>query len=141
MLNDFLPPLNSKPTHRLGIGAHRILMPLHARGAPRERKEVISDEILRSLHIVKSSPEGLILCLQYPVTPNSEYAPAKETLELAICVQSLNGKGEWASRTRVIHLDPRGDGHFSVVAPSLVKENPPMLLVETQYLEWADHAE
>lgn len=141
ILNDFLPPLNSKPTHRLGIGAHRILMPLHARGAPRERKEVISDEILRSLHIVKSSPEGLILCLQYPVTPNSEYAPAKETLELAICVQSLNGKGEWASRTRVIHLDPRGDGHFSVVAPSLVKENPPMLLVETQYLEWADHAE
>ncbi|VVO35043.1 hypothetical protein PS718_05297 [Pseudomonas fluorescens] len=141
MLNDFLPPLNSKPTHRLGIGAHRILMPLHARGAPRERKEVISDEILRSLHIVKSSPEGLILCLQYPVTPNSEYAPAKETLELAICVQSLNGKGEWASRTRVIHVDPRGDGHFSVVAPSLVKENPPMLLVETQYLEWADHAE
>ena len=82
MLNDFLPSLNGKPTHRLGIGAHRILMPLHARGTPRERKEVISDEILRSLHIVKSSPEGLILCLQYPVTPNYEYAPAKETLEL-----------------------------------------------------------
>ena len=36
--------------------------------------------------------------------------------------------------------DPRG-GHFSVVATGSVKENPPVLLVETQYLEWADHAE
>jgi hypothetical protein len=37
--------------------------------------------------------------------------------------------------------DPRGDGHFSVVAPGAVKESPPVLLIETQYLEWADHAE
>ena len=37
--------------------------------------------------------------------------------------------------------DPRGGGHFSVVAAGSVKENPPVLLVETQYLEWADHAE
>ena len=37
--------------------------------------------------------------------------------------------------------DPRGGGHFSVVATGLVKENPMVLLVETQYLEWADHAE
>jgi hypothetical protein len=37
--------------------------------------------------------------------------------------------------------DPRGGGHFSVVATGSVKENPPVLLVETQYLEWADHAE
>jgi hypothetical protein len=37
--------------------------------------------------------------------------------------------------------DPRGDGHFSVVATGSVKQNPMVLLVETQYLEWADHAE
>mgnify|MGYP007014264203 CR=1 FL=1 len=37
--------------------------------------------------------------------------------------------------------DPRGGGHFSVVATGSVKENHPVLLVETQYLEWADHAE
>jgi hypothetical protein len=36
--------------------------------------------------------------------------------------------------------DPRA-GHFSVVATGAVKENPPVLLVEIQYLEWADHAE
>jgi len=53
----------------------------------------------------------------------------------------LNDKGEWTSRTRVIHIDPRGDGHFSVVAPELVKEKPPILLVETQFLEQAVHAE
>ncbi|MFJ2320208.1 toxin VasX [Pseudomonas sp. NPDC087817] len=140
-LDDLLFPLNGKQTHRLGIGAHRVLMPLHAQGAPRERKEVISEEILTSLRIVRSSPEGLVFCLQYPVATHSEYTPAKETLELAVCVQALNGKGEWASRTRVIHMDPRAEGHFAVVAPKFVKENPPMLLVETQYLEWADHAE
>ena len=82
-----------------------------------------------------------MLCLQYPVDPNSEFTPAKETLELAVCIQSVNGKGEWASRTRVIHLDPKGDGHFSVVTPELVKEKPPVLLVEAQFLELADHAE
>ncbi|RON74883.1 hypothetical protein BK675_03975 [Pseudomonas fluorescens] len=38
-------------------------------------------------------------------------------------------------------VDPRGGGHFSVVATGPVKENPMVLLVETQYLEWADHAE
>jgi len=37
--------------------------------------------------------------------------------------------------------EPWGDGHFSVVAPTSIKENPLVLLVETQYLEWADHAE
>ena len=37
--------------------------------------------------------------------------------------------------------EPWGDGHFSVVAPASIKENPLVLLVETQYLEWADHAE
>ncbi|MFJ2282174.1 hypothetical protein ACIOUG_13640 [Pseudomonas sp. NPDC087803] len=140
-LENFLPPLGGKPTHRLGIGAHRISMPLHGRGAPRERKDVLSDEVLSSLRIVKSSPEGLVLCLQYPVDHSAEYTPAKETLELAVCVQNLNDKGEWVSRTRVIHIDPRGDGHFAVVASQLVKGNPPMLLVETQFLEQADHGE
>lgn len=43
--------------------------------------------------------------------------------------------------SRVIHLNPRGDGHFAVVDPQLVKEKPPVLLVETQFLERADHAE
>jgi hypothetical protein len=140
-LENFLPPLAGKPTHRLGIGAHRISMPLHGRGAPRERKDVLSDEVLSSLRIVKTSPEGLVLCLQYPVDHSAEYTPAKETLELAVCVQNLNDKGEWVSRTRVIHIDPRGDGHFAVVASQLVKGNPPMLLVETQFLEQADHGE
>jgi hypothetical protein len=37
--------------------------------------------------------------------------------------------------------EPWGDGHFSVIPPASLKENPPVLLVETQYLEWADHAE
>ena len=71
----------------------------------------------------------------------SEFTPAKETLVLAVCIQRMNDKGEWASRTQVIHLDSRKEGHFSVVVPQLVKENPPVLLVETQFLERADHAE
>ena len=37
--------------------------------------------------------------------------------------------------------EPWGDGHFSVLATGSVKQNPMVLLVETQYLEWADHAE
>lgn len=140
-LSDLLPPLGGKPTHRLGIGAHRISIPLHSRGTPQERKDVISDEVVGSLRIVKSSTEGLVLCLQYPVDHSAEYTPAKETLELAVCVQTLNGKGEWASRTRVIHIEPRGEGHFAVVAPQLVREKPPVLHVEALYLETADHGE
>ncbi|WP_353188810.1 toxin VasX [Pseudomonas sp.] len=140
-LNDLLPPLNGKPSQRLGIGAHRLVAPLHGRGVPQVRKEVISEEILSSLRIVKSSPDGLVLCLHYPIRPDSDYTPAKETLELAICIQTVNGKGGAESRTRVIHIDPRDSGHFAVVTPGSVKENPPVLLVETQYLEWADHAE
>jgi len=140
-LSDLQPPFGGKSKYRLGIGAHRISIPLHSRGAPRERKDVISDEILSSLRLVKSSPEGLVLCLQYPVDPDSEFIPAKETLELAVCIQKLNDKGEWAARTRVIHLDPRDEGHFDVVTPQIVKENPPMLLVEAQFLEQSDHAE
>ena len=102
---------------------------------------MISDEVVSSLRIVKSTPEGLVLCLRYPVNPGSEYTPAKETLELAVCIQTLNAKGEWTSRTSVIHIDPRGEGHFSVVASQLVKEKPPVLHVETEFLEKADHAE
>jgi len=116
-------------------------MPLHGRGLPQERKEVISEEILSSLRIVKSSPDGLVLCLQYPIRSDSEYSPAKETLELAVCIQAVNGEGKAESRTRVIHIDPRDTGHFAVVIPGSVKKNPPVLLVETQYLDWADHAE
>ncbi len=140
-LNDLLPPLNGKPSRRLGIGAHRLVAPLHGRGVPQVRKEVISEEILSSLRIVKSSPDGLVLCLQYPIRPDSDYTPAKETLELAICIQTVNGKGGAESRTRVIHIDPLDSGHFAVVTPGSIKDNPPVLLVETQYLEWADHAE
>lgn len=140
-LENFLPPLGGIPTHRLGIGAHRISMPLHSRGTPRERKEVISEEVLNSLRIVMSSPEKLVLCLQYPIDHSAEFTPAKETLELAVCVQNLNDKGEWTSRTRVIHIDPLGDGHYAVVAPQLAKEKPPVLLGETQFLEQADHGE
>ncbi|MGG7675062.1 toxin VasX [Pseudomonas sp. WC2] len=140
-LSDLLPPLGGKSKYRLGLGAHLVSVPLHSRGTLRERKDVISDEVVSSVRIVESTTKGLVLCLQYPVDPSFEFTPAKETLELAVCIQSVNAKGEWASRTRVIHLDPRGDGHFSVVAPELVKEKPPVLLVETQYLELADHAE
>ncbi|QXI08609.1 hypothetical protein HU718_013165 [Pseudomonas tensinigenes] len=140
-LADLLPPFGGKPTHRLGIGAHRISIPLHSRGIQREQRDAISDEIVSSLRIVKSTSEGLVLCLQYPVDPDSEYIPARETLELAVCIQTLNEKGECTSRTRVIHLDPRGDGHFAVIAHELVKEKPPVLLVEMQFLEQADHAE
>lgn len=116
-------------------------MPLHGRGVPQQRKEVISEEILSSLRIVKSSSEGLVFCLQYPIRSDSEYSPAKEMLELAVCIQTFNGEGKAESRTRVIHIDPRGTGHFAVVIPGSVKENPPVLLVETHYLEWAEHAE
>ncbi|WP_426155386.1 toxin VasX [Pseudomonas sp. TSRC2-2] len=140
-LHDFLPPLGSEPTCRLGIGAHRISTPLHSRAVPRERRDVISNEIVNSLRIVKSNSEGLVLCLQYPTNPDSKFVPAKEALELAVCIQAMNKKGEWQSRTRVIHLDPRGDGHYAVVAPQFVKEKPPVVKVEIQHLERADHAQ
>jgi hypothetical protein len=140
-LKDLTPPLGGKPTHHLGIGAHRISVPLHSRGTPREQRDVISDEIVKSLRIVKSMPEGLVLCLQYPVAPDSEFTPAKETLELAIRIQALDENGQWVSRTRVIHVEPRGKGHFPVVSPELVKDKPPVLFIETQFLDPADHAE
>jgi len=140
-LSDLLPPFGGKSTHRLGIGAYRISIPIQSRGMLRERKDVISDEVVSSLRVVESTPKGLVLCLQYPVNSDSKFTSAKETLELAVCIQALNAKGEWASRTRVLHIDPRGEDHFAVVDPQLVKGHPPMLLVETQHLEQADHAE
>ncbi|MGN8150074.1 toxin VasX [Pseudomonas sp. 22085] len=140
-LSDLLPPFGGKSTHRLGIGALRISIPIQSRGMLRERKDVISDEVVSSLRVVESTPKGLVLCLQYPVNSDSKFTSAKETLELAVCIQALNAKGEWASRTRVLHIDPRGEDHFAVVDPQLVKGHPPMLLVETQHLEQADHAE
>ena len=60
--------------------------------------------------------------------------------QLAVCVQTLNPKGEWISRTHVIHLDPRGEGHFPSLPPKSVIEPPPLLLVETHLLEPVDHA-
>jgi hypothetical protein len=140
-LNDLSCALGSKPAQLLSIGAHRISTGLHSRGAPKELREVISDEIVRSLRVVKSTPEGLVLCLQYPIDPNFEFTPAKEILELAVRIQALNAKGEWVSRTRIIQMDPRENGHFSVIAPHLVKEKPPVLPVETQFLERTEHAE
>ncbi|MHC8337086.1 toxin VasX [Pseudomonas sp. HLT2-19-2] len=139
-LSDFQPPLSGQPAHRLGIGAHRIAIPLHSRGTPRERKDVISDEITASLRIVQTGPDRLVLCLQYPVDPDSEFTPASEKLELAVCIQTLNAKGVWESLTDVIHLNPRGKGHFPALPRQSVTEHPPLLLVETHLLELADHA-
>ena len=138
-LSDFQPPLNGKPSHRLGIGAHRLFRPLDSRGTARERKDVISDEVTDSLQVVQADP--LIVCLQYPLKRNAPMAPVVETLELGVCVQMLNAKGEWISRTHVIHLNPRGDGHFPSLPPKSVTEHPPLLLVETHLLELADHAQ
>ncbi|MHC8299514.1 toxin VasX [Pseudomonas sp. ZS1P83] len=139
-LNDFQPPLSGQPVHRLGIGAHRLSVPLHSRGVPRERKDVISEEVANSLRIVQAELDRLVLCLQYSVDPDSEFTPASETLELAVCIQTLNAKGAWVSHTRVIRLNPRGEGHFPALPLYPVFEHPPLLLVETHLLELADHA-
>ncbi|TPG87475.1 toxin VasX [Pseudomonas mandelii] len=138
-LSDFQPPLSGKPSHRLGIGAHRLFRPLDSRGTARERKDVISDEVTDSLLVVQADP--LIVCLQYPLNRNAPMAPVVETLELGVCVQMLNAKGEWVSRTHVIHLNPRGEGHFPSLPPKSVTEPPPLLLVETHLLEPVDHAQ
>ncbi|MEB0046804.1 MULTISPECIES: toxin VasX [unclassified Pseudomonas] len=139
-LNDFQPPLTGQPVRRLGIGAHRISIPLHSRGTPRERKDVISDEVANSLRVVETGPDRLVLCLQYPLSPDNEFTPASETLELTVCLQTLNANGEWISRNRVLHVNPRGDGHFPALNAKPINERPPMLLVETHLLELADHA-
>ena len=139
-LNDFQPPLNGQPIRRLGIGAHRKSIPLHSRGTPRERKDVISDEVASSLRIVEAGPDRLVLCLQYPLNPDTEFTPASETLELTVCVQTLNTNGAWISRSRIIRLNPHGEGHFPVSPSQALTERPPMLLVETHLLETADHA-
>ena len=60
--------------------------------------------------------------------------------ELAVCIQTLNAKGGWVSRVRVIHLNPRAAGRFPALPRQAVTEHPPMLLVETHLLELADHA-
>jgi len=129
-----------KAAHRLRIGAHRLSVPLHSRGVPRERKDVISEEVANSLCIVQTGPDRLVLCLQYPVDPDSEFTPASETLELAVCVQTLNAKGVWESRTDVIRLNPRAEGRCPALPRQSVTEHPPLLLVETHLLELADHA-
>ncbi|MGH8330586.1 MAG: hypothetical protein ACRES0_09230 [Pseudomonas sp.] len=139
-LSDFQPPLSGQPAHRLGIGAHRLSVPLHSRGVPRERKDVISEEVANSLRIVQTGPDRLVLCLQYPLDPDAEFTPASETLELAVCIQTLNANGVWDSRTRVIRLNPRAEGRFPASSSQSVTEHPPLLLVETHLLELADHA-
>ncbi|MCU1761191.1 hypothetical protein NTD84_15895 [Pseudomonas sp. 14P_8.1_Bac3] len=139
-LSDFQPPLSGQPAHRLGIGAHRLTVPVQSRGLPKERKQVISYEVVDSLRIVQAAPDRLVLCLQYPLDLDAEFTPASETLELVVCVQTLNGNGAWVSRTEVIHLDPRGEGHFPVLPRQSGTEHPPMFLVETHLLEMADHA-
>jgi hypothetical protein len=90
---------------------------------------------------VQTGPDRLVLCLQYPVDPDAEFTPASETLELAVCIQTLNAKGAWDSRIRVIRLNPRGDGRFPALASQTVNEHPPLLRVETHLLELADHAQ
>ncbi|MGW8466396.1 toxin VasX [Pseudomonas sp. CLCA07] len=140
-LNDFQPPLSGQPAHRLGIGAHRHSVPLHSRGVPRERKDVISEEVANSLCIVQTGPDALVLCLQYPSDPDAEFTPASETLELAVCIQTLSVNGAWDSRIRIICLNPRAEGRFPASSSQSVTEHPPMLLVETHLLELADHAQ
>src|SRR5690606_2938327 len=120
--------------------ARRIAIPLHSRGTLRERKDVISEEIMASLRIVQTGPDRLVLCLQYPVDPDSEFTPASETLELAVCLQTLNAKGVWESLIDVIPLIPRARDHFPALPRQSVTEHPPLLLFESHLLELADHA-
>ena len=139
-LDDFQPPLTGNPAMRLGIGAWRICVPLHSRGTPQARKTAVSSEVADSLRLVHSEPKHLVLCLKYPIEPDSEFTPASETLELNVCVQTSDGDGAWITRIYVIRLNPRKQGHFPVLAPNSVVEHPPMLRVETHLLELADHA-
>ena len=139
-LSDFQPPLGGKPAHRLGVGARRLSVPLHSRGVPQERKEVISDEVVASLRLVQAAPDRLMLCLRYPLNPDAEFTPASETLELSVCIETLNAKGIWEPRTQVIRINPHSTGRFPVLPPQSVSEYPPLFLVETHLLEMADHA-
>ncbi|RON54056.1 toxin VasX [Pseudomonas frederiksbergensis] len=139
-LNELQPPLNGQSAQRLGIGAHRISTPLHSRGAPRERKDVISDEIANSLRIVQAGPDCLVLCLRYPMDADSEFTPSSETLELTVCIQTLANNGAWVSRNRVIRLNPLEEGRFPALPAQSVTESPTMLLIETHLLDLADHA-
>ncbi|MHC8368550.1 toxin VasX [Pseudomonas sp. ZT5P21] len=139
-LSDFQPPLSGKPAHRLGIGARRLAVPFHSRGVPQERKDVISDEVMASLRLVQAEPDWLVLCLRYPVNPDTEFTPASETLELAVCVETLSANGVWMPRTQVIRINPHSTGRFPVLPLQSVSEYPPLLLVEPHLLESADHA-
>ncbi|MDR9752761.1 hypothetical protein RG836_15000 [Pseudomonas sp. SZMC_28357] len=140
-LSDFQPPLSGQPSMRLGIGAHRISVPLHSRSIPRERKTVISDEIVESLRIAETEPNKLVLCLRSPLDLDSQYNSGTETLELTVCIQTMNASGVWVSRIHVVRLDPRGQGHYPVSPRDAVTEHPPILRVETHLLELADHAQ
>ncbi|RON50372.1 toxin VasX [Pseudomonas frederiksbergensis] len=139
-LNDFQPPLNGQAARRLEIGAHRISIPLHSRGTPRVRKNVISDEVANSLRIARAGPDFLVLCLRYPMDADTEFTPASETLELTVCIQTLANNGAWISRNRVIRLNPIDEGRFPALPAELITDHPPMLLIEPHLLELADHA-
>ncbi|MHC8354562.1 toxin VasX [Pseudomonas sp. LB3P81] len=139
-LSNFQPPLNGKPIHRLGIGARRLAVPLHSRGVPQERKDVISDEVAASLRLVQAESDRLVLCLRYPVNPDTEFTPASETLELTVCVETLSANGLWEPRIQIIRINPRSTGRFPVLPLQSLSEHPPLLLVETHLLELADHA-
>ncbi|HCS45111.1 MAG TPA: hypothetical protein DIW52_20180 [Pseudomonas sp.] len=56
-------------------------------------------------------------------------------------MQTLNAKGAWVSRNRVIRINPRGEGRFPALPAQTVTECQPMLLVEAHLLELADHAQ
>jgi hypothetical protein len=138
-LSNFQPPLNGKPSHQLGIGAFRIYVPADSPEVARERKEVISEDILHSLRIVQADP--LILCLEFPIYNQAGLRPAAEWLELHVCIQTLNTEGNWVSRAHTLRMDPRGEGDYpsQPIKPGI--ESPTLFLIATHLLELADHAQ
>ena len=99
-----------------------------------------STGLVNSLRIVQAEPDRLVLCLRYPVNPDAEFTPASETLELAVCVETLSANGIWQPRIQVIRINPRSTGRFPVLPLQSVTDYPPLLLDETHLLETADHA-
>ncbi|MHC8407064.1 toxin VasX [Pseudomonas sp. TMB3-21] len=143
-LSHFQPPLDGQPSHRLGIGANRISATFHGGGARREAREAVSNEVTASLRLVQSASRHLVLCLQFPsdpLNPDAQLPPTIETLELVVCIETLNSSGAWISQKYIIHLKPRKEGHFPALPPDANTQYPPLLLVETHLLEMADHAE
>lgn len=139
-LNDFQLPLTGQPAHRLVIGAQRISVPRYSRGTPRSRTDVVSGEVVSSLRIVESTHDHLVLCMQHPTDPESYVTPMTETLELTVCVQTLNERGTWDSQTHLIRINPAEQGHFPASDDHPANEHPGLFVVETHLLEQANHA-